>query len=122
MDRATSRLSRWGRPRYGGIPIATGGVSDHVHVLATLKPVHSVSDVLQSIKKASSSGVHDEVLRPRFTWQEGYAAFSVGASHVSDVRRYVMNQATHHAKVDSRTEVLALCKAAGVEVDMRYFQ
>ena len=40
----------------GGHPHQIRGVVDHVHLALGLKPTHSVSKVLQELKKASSHG------------------------------------------------------------------
>jgi hypothetical protein len=34
-----------------------------------------------------------------FSWQRGYAAFTVSQSDVQEVRRYVAGQKEHHEKV-----------------------
>ena len=38
-----------------GIAEKVGGVDDHVHILASLRPVHCIADVLRELKKGSSS-------------------------------------------------------------------
>ena len=37
------------------MPEIVGGVEDHVHILARLRPVHRVADVLRDLKKESST-------------------------------------------------------------------
>jgi len=37
-----------------GVPEIVGGVEDHVHILASLRPVHCIADVLRDLKKESS--------------------------------------------------------------------
>jgi REP element-mobilizing transposase RayT len=58
-----------------GVPEIVGGVEDHVHMLASLRPVHCIADVLRDLKKESSRWAKENFNR-RFTWQEGYAAFT----------------------------------------------
>lgn len=50
--------------------LAIGGVADHVHVLARLRPVVAVADLVKELKGASSHLV-THVLRPGefFKWQ-----------------------------------------------------
>jgi hypothetical protein len=38
----------------------------------------------------------EEILKGKFSWQEGYGAFSYGRSQVDQVYHYVMNQKEHH--------------------------
>jgi hypothetical protein len=56
----------------------------------------------------------------RFAWQAGYGAFSVSASNLSAVIRYIQNQEAHHRKISFEQEYLALLRKHGVEFDPRY--
>ncbi|MHB8636799.1 MAG: IS200/IS605 family transposase [Fimbriimonadaceae bacterium] len=104
----------------GGIALAVGGVSDHVHILASLKPTTPVADAVRDIKRASTSWARDEKQTPAFAWQEGYAAFTVAPGDLGAIRTYIAAQAHHHKRVSTKDELLALCKEAGIEVDLRY--
>ena len=57
---------------------------------------------------------------PQFSWQEGFAAFSVSPSQVSAVKQYIRNQAEHHRKRNFEEEFLLLLKKSGVAYDPRY--
>lgn len=59
-----------------GVAEIVGGVDDHVHLLASLRPVHRIADVLRDLKRDSTNWVKEH-FEQRFTWQEGYAAFTV---------------------------------------------
>jgi REP element-mobilizing transposase RayT len=37
-----------------GVPLAVGGIADHIHLLVGLKATHSLARVVQDIKRASS--------------------------------------------------------------------
>src|SRR5947207_5445921 len=80
-----------------GVPEMVGGVEDHVHILASLRPVHCIADVLRDLKKESSTSAKENFDR-RFTWQEGYAAFTVSPAATDSVRRYIATQEAHHRK------------------------
>jgi putative transposase len=54
-----------------GVAEIVGGVTDHVHMLASLRPVHRIADVLRDLKKDSSTWAKDN-FDIRFAWQEGY--------------------------------------------------
>lgn len=105
----------------GGIPQGIGGVADHVHLLVGLRAAHCLADVLRELKKASSAWVHEQVGEPTFTWQEGYAAFTVSATARASVQRYIANQEIHHRTQSSRDELMDMLARAGVECDPRYF-
>ncbi len=106
----------------GGTPLAIGGVADHVHILVALRPSHCLADLVRDVKKASSTWVHKEMVRTGFAWQEGYAAFTVGPEGVEAARAYVANQEEHHRRVDSREELLRICREMGIEVELRFFE
>ncbi len=64
----------------GGFPQGVGGAADHVHLLVGLKATHCLADVLRELKKASSLWVREQIGLRSFAWQEGCAAFTVGAT------------------------------------------
>lgn len=104
-----------------GVPLEIGGVEDHVHILAKLKPTLAISDALRTMKTNSSKWINDERRRKaRFEWQVGYAAFSVSESQVVPVRRYIRNQKQHHREQSFQEEFVALLDKHGIEYDPRY--
>ena len=46
----------------GCLPIATGGIEDHVHVLCKYEPTMCISDLVKRIKGSSSHFMNDEVV------------------------------------------------------------
>ncbi len=104
----------------GGVTQGVGGVTDHVHLLVGLNAVQRLSDIVRELKKASSRWVREEVGLSSFAWQEGYAAFTVGASARAGVRRYIARQQEHHRTKSFREEWIALLDKAGVPYDPRY--
>jgi len=105
-----------------GKALEVGGISDHIHLLAVLRPSHCLADFVRDLKKESSKFVHRELVRPTFAWQVGYGVFTEGEERVAGLRRYIQNQSVHHRTENSRDELLRLCREAGVEVDMRFFE
>jgi putative transposase len=105
----------------GGVMLEIGGMEDHGHVLAKLRPDKALSDVLRDLKANSSGLMHDVFPDLKdFSWQRGYGAFTVSASQVDKVRRYIANQEEHHRKQDFREEFIGLLRKNGVEFDERY--
>jgi REP element-mobilizing transposase RayT len=129
-DRESSIASQW-RPRFHGYlggsvnklgarSTIVGGTSDHVHLLVELKSTHTLSDFMREIKKASSVWVHENMQLPAFAWQEGYAAFTVSASALTDVRRYIETQEEHHRQRSFREELKILLQRSGMIFEERY--
>lgn len=105
----------------GGVQLEIGGIADHIHIVAKIKPLIAVSDMLGKIKANSSKWANDHKMRSRkFGWQEGYAAFSVSESQVPTVREYIQHQKEHHHKQTFQEEFVALLERHGIEYDPRY--
>lgn len=105
----------------GMAPIMVGGTADHVHILAALPPIISVSKGVRLIKGGSSKFVNQSFSIPeRFQWQSGYGAFSVSISHRQDTISYIQNQEEHHRKTTFQDEFHAILKKHGIEFDERY--
>lgn len=107
--------------KQGGIALAINGITDHVHLLVKLRPDKAVSDVLRDLKANASGWMHEIFPELRdFSWQNGYGAFTVSASHVERVRQYIANQEAHHQKLSFRDELIALLKANEIKFDERF--
>ena len=105
----------------GGTALCVGGVDDHVHILARLRPDKAVSAVIGAIKANSSGWVHREFPdRTEFAWQTGYAAFAVSKSQEGRVRHYIETQEEHHQHQPFQEELIALLDAHEIEYDDRY--
>jgi REP element-mobilizing transposase RayT len=106
----------------GGVLLEIGGMSDHLHILAKLRPDDSLSNVLRDLKANSSGWLHQvfpEMID--FLWQNGYGAFTVSASQIEKVSEYIVNQEKHHQKVGTfREEFIKLLRAKKIEFDEKY--
>jgi putative transposase len=104
----------------GGISLGLNGTEDHVHLLAKLWPDRALSDVLRKLKANAAGWMHRVFPRVQdFTWQRGYAAFTVSQSNVGEVREYIARQ-KHHRKTSFRDEFIRLLIANEIEFDERY--
>ena len=102
-----------------GVAEMVGGVADHVPVLASLRPVHRIADLMRDMKKDSSTWAKDN-FDPEFLWQEGYAAFTVSPSATDSVKKYIANQEAHHAKLSFVDELRELFEKAGIAYEEKY--
>jgi len=72
---------------------------DHIHILIGMRPTQSISDLLQDIKGDSSKWINEHKFTDgKFSWQEGFGAFSYSKSQVSTVANYIEKQKQHHRK------------------------
>ncbi|MBS1512544.1 MAG: IS200/IS605 family transposase [Bacteroidetes bacterium] len=101
--------------------IAINGMPDHVHLVIGMRPVQSLSDLMQDIKMQSSKWINENKLVPgKFRWQEGYGAFSYNKSSLPNLIRYVNNQKEHHRKKTFLEEYRAFLEAFAVDYDEQY--
>ncbi|MFY9984570.1 MAG: IS200/IS605 family transposase [Chthoniobacterales bacterium] len=115
-------------PFLGGIakqngikPRCVGGVADHVHLLLSMPTTLSVAKAIQLIKGGSSAWIHQNFRQFRnFSWQEGYGAFSVSTSQLSETMAYIQNQPEHHRTRTFREEYLAILKRHGLDFEEKY--
>jgi REP element-mobilizing transposase RayT len=106
------------RKKLGIFVHAIGGMEDHAHFLIQVPPVMALAKAVGTIKGNSSRWTNEE--GHKLAWQQGYAAFSVSASSVPAVVRYIQNQEAHHRKMSFDEEFLALLRKHGVEFDPKF--
>ena len=101
--------------------IAINNMPDHLHLLVGLRPDAALSDLVRDVKAGSSKFINEQRwVKGRFSWQEGFGAFSYSRSQLGAVIRYIENQQKHHAKKTFRDEYVELLEKFGVEYDGRY--
>ena len=101
--------------------LAVGGMPDHIHILFGLRPSQSLSDLMQDVKGDSSKLINEKrLVNGKFSWQEGYVAFSYSKSDVPDVINYINNQEIHHKKKTFSEEYLELLKEFKVDYEDKY--
>ena len=63
--------------------LAINGMPDHIHILFGMHPTQSLSNLMQDIKGYSSKWINQKgFIGSRFSWQEGYGAFSYSKSQI----------------------------------------
>jgi len=101
--------------------IAINNMPDHLHLLVGIKPDIALSDLVRNIKAGSSKFINEKHwVMGRFSWQEGFGAFSYSRSQLGAVIRYIENQQQHHAKQSFRDEYVELLEKFNVGFDPRY--
>ena len=101
--------------------IAINNMSDHMHILIGQKPSIALSDLVRDIKAGSSGFINERRwVRGRFSWQEGFGAFSYGHSQLGAVIRYIQNQQRHHRQRSFAEEYEQLLERFQISHDERY--
>jgi len=101
--------------------LAINGMPDHLHLFFGMRPNQSLSDLMQDIKGSSSLWINQKkFVSSRFSWQEGYGAFSHGLSAMNTVIHYIHNQEIHHHKKDLIQEYRTLLSKSGIMYEDRF--
>jgi REP element-mobilizing transposase RayT len=107
--------------KHGHKVLSIGGMPDHVHVLFGFRPTQALSNLMQEVKRDSSEWINQEKLvMGRFSWQEGYGAFSYSKSQISQVANYIENQAKHHKKRSFVEEYKKILHDCNLDFDEQY--
>lgn len=83
------------------LPLAISIQPEHVHLLLSLRPTHTLSKVLQMLKGASSYIMLQEfpqlveAIGKRALWAEGYSVDTVGRANVAQIKAYLERQDEH---------------------------
>ena len=102
-------------------PLIVDGVADHVHLFIGLKPSMALSDLLRDIKNNSSKFIsQNKFVKDKFSWQEGYGAFSYSQSQIENVYKYIQNQEEHHKKISFKTEYIDFLNKFQIDHEEKY--
>ena len=105
----------------GHKPIIVNGASDHVHAFVGLRPAMAWSDLVRDVKNNSTNFINDNKwVKGRFSWQEGYGAFSYSHSQIAYLYNYILNQEQHHSKHTFQVEYMDFLKKFEIEHNVKY--
>ncbi len=101
--------------------IIVNGVADHIHCFVGLKPSMTISDLVRDIKNNSTNFINGKnLVKGKFSWQEGYGVFSYSHSQINDVYNYILNQEEHHKRKTFKEEYLELLNKFEIPYEERY--
>ena len=101
--------------------IIVNGMPDHIHAFIGLKPAMAIADLVRDIKNNASNFINNnKFVKGKFSWQEGYGAFSYSHSHIGSVYNYILNQEKHHKKKTFKDEYLEFLKKFEAEYEEKY--
>jgi len=107
--------------KHGHKILSIGGMPDHIHILFGFRPTQALSNLIREVKRDSSEWINKEKLViGKFSWQEGYGAFSYSKSHVTQVTKYIEQQEEHHKKKTFIDEYKKILKDFDLEYDEQY--
>jgi len=101
--------------------IAINCMPDHTHILLGLKPDEAPSALIAKIKTGSTNHINEHKwIGCRFSWQEGFGAFSVSHSHLNTVISNIRRQEQHHRRTSFHQEYVEFLERHHVAYDRRY--
>ena len=95
---------------------------DHIHIFFSYKNLKiGIPDLVKVVKTESTNFINEKkMVRGKFSWQEGYGAFSYAKSQKDAVTKYILNQEEHHKKRSFREEYLDLLNKFEIEFKDEY--
>ncbi len=107
--------------QHHAVPLSIGGMPDHIHLLIELKKFDDYSTLIKNIKTSSSHWIHKNFPKQQsFTWQEGYASFTVSYSGLNQVRDYIQNQEKRHQGMTFEDEYSKIVGHCQIKHDHRF--
>ena len=105
----------------GQKPIIVNGVANHVHMFVGLQPAMAISDLVRDVKNNTTNFINDrKLIGGKFSWQDGYGAFSYAHSQIETVYNYILRQEEHHKQKTFKEEYSDFLKKFNVEFNEKY--
>jgi hypothetical protein len=81
----------------------------------------AISDLVRDIKNNSTNFMNDKkFVKGRFSWQEGFGAFSYSHSQINNVYNYILNQEKHHLKKTFKEEYIEFLQKFDIKYNEKY--
>ncbi len=97
--------------------LCINSVDDHIHFLIDMNINENIPNLVQELKKSTNKHINANFYKvKRFSWQNGYAVFSVSNKMKPIVINYIEKQAEHHKKKNFKEEYMLLMKSAGKDI------
>ncbi len=101
--------------------LAINGYKDHIHILLNIKPNISLSDLVRDIKNNSTKYINNKkYTKGKFSWQEGFGAFSYSESQLPNIIKYINNQKEHHKRRTFKEEYQKFLEKYKINYDEKY--
>jgi len=94
---------------------------DHTHIFVGMHPSISPAKLMEQVKSGSSNWINNKkYIQSKFSWQDGYGAFTYSKSHINKVVNYILNQPEHHKKQSFKDEYLLLLEKFEIDYTPKY--
>jgi hypothetical protein len=89
-------------------------------MLARFGRTTTQADWVKELKRVSNLWIKQQYSIRDFEWQGGYADFSVSASNLELVKKYIQSQPEHHRRFDFQNELRRLLEKHQIDWDEKY--
>jgi putative transposase len=94
---------------------------DHTHIFVGMHPTIAPAKLMEQVKSGTSNWINNKkYIHGKFSWQDGYGAFTYSKSHIDNVVKYVLNQPNHHKKITFKEEYMSFLNKFEIEYDSKY--
>lgn len=95
---------------------------DHVHIFFSYKNLKiGIPDLVKVVKTEATNFINEKnMVQGKFSWQEGYGAFSYAKSQKDAVTKYILNQEEHHKKRNFKEEYFDLLNKFEIDFKEKY--
>jgi REP-associated tyrosine transposase len=101
--------------------LAIGSMPNHIHILIGYNLNMTIPNLVEEIKISSNRWIKEKKFTNfKFSWQNGYGAFTHSHSQIDHVVKYILNQEAHHHKKTFREEYTELLNEFNVEYKDEY--
>ena len=102
-------------------PIIVNGVSDHIHIFIGFKPSYLLTDLIRDIKNNTTNFINEKKFaEKKFSWQDGYGAFSYSNWDVNKIFQYILNQEEHHKTINFKNEFIGFLDESHIDYNKDY--
>jgi REP element-mobilizing transposase RayT len=102
-------------------PVPINGTRDHIHILVGFPPTIAISDLVRDIKRSSSLFINERKKSYlKFSWQEGFGAFTLGYRELDKTYNYILKQQEHHIKKSFKEEYILMLTEEGIAFEDDY--
>jgi len=106
---------------FGHKMLSIYAMPDHIHLLTGYRPEQAIKDFMREIKSRSTDFINRKsLIKHRFSWQEGYGAFSYTKRDVPIITNYIRNQPLHHKKQTFKEEYIGLLQEFEIPFEEKY--
>ncbi|MEA3452384.1 MAG: IS200/IS605 family transposase [Bacteroidota bacterium] len=100
--------------------IAINSMPDHIHIFVGFGTTITIADLIHDVKIASTEFIKSKGWLDKFSWQNGYGAFSYSRSHINAVTKYILNQQKHHKRKTFKEEYIEFLEKFKIEYNDKY--